>query len=518
VVSTVSSIAAQLIPASATDPDRVAVVCESGATLSYGELGDRAARLAGALRSRGLHTGDVVAVLADNSPTYLEMVWACRIAGLYYVVLNTHLGADEIGFIVTDSGAGAVLASAALPVVAELRADLVPGVGTWLLLDATDTGSWPGWEDYEAVVGAAHPLDGECEYEGDLLQYSSGTTGRPKGIKRALRLAPKTPGDDAYTFLVSLIGITDRSVYLSPAPLYHSAPITWTMAVLRLGGTVVLMRKFEPVAALSLIEQHRVTHAQFVPTMFTRMLKLPEADRAHDVSSLEGVVHAAAPCPVDIKRRMIDWWGPIVAEYWSSSEGAGFTFISAAEWLDHPGSVGRSLLGPLHICDADGRELPIGAEGVIWAEAPEFSYLNDADKDAETTSTQGWRTVGDVGRLDEEGYLYLTDRASFMIISGGVNIYPQEAENALVEHPRVYDAAVVGIPDEDLGEVAVAVVQPLDPADAGPELAAVLSAWCEQRLARYKCPRRFEFVAELPRSDTGKLYKRQIREQIAGRS
>ncbi|RAY16924.1 acyl-CoA synthetase [Actinomadura craniellae] len=507
-----TSAAVQALPHAGTDPDRLAVVCDSGESLTYGELADRASRLAGALRLRGLQVGDVVAIVSENAPAYLEMTWACRLAGLYHVTVNSHLGVAEIAYILDDSGARAVLASANLAVHAELTAGRAPKVEHRLLRG----GAHPDWDDYEAVLASAPHYERDTDLEGDLLQYSSGTTGRPKGIRRPLRLAPRSPEEDTFTFLVGLIGVDRSSVYLCPAPLHHSAPIIWTMAVLRLGGTVVLMTRFDPHGALRLIQEHRVTHGQFVPTMFTRMLKLDQRERhGYDVSSLRGVVHAAAPCPVEVKRAMIDWWGPIVHEYWSSSEGAGFTFITPAEWLERPGSVGRSLLGPLHICDADGRELPTGETGVIWAEVPTgFTYLNDPEKDAQTTSPEGWRSVGDIGRIDGDGYLYLTDRASFMIISGGVNIYPQEAENALIEHPRVYDAAVVGLPDDDLGEIAVAVVRPVDPAAAGPALAAELADWCTARLARYKCPRRIRFADELPRSDTGKLFKRELRDRL----
>ncbi len=499
----------------ATDPDRLAVVCESGDSLTYGQLAERAARLAGALRNRGLQPGDVVAVVVENTAAYFEMLWACRMAGLYYATVNTHLGATEIAFIVNDSGASAVLASTSVLDVAQLTPDLMPRVRYRLLRH----GSHPDWEDYDTAVASAAPLAGDTDVEGDLLQYSSGTTGRPKGIKRPLRPAPTSAAEDRQTFIVGLIGVDTDSVYLCTAPLYHSAPNIWTMAVLRTGATVVLMQAFDPGRALSLIQQHHVTHGQFVPTMFTRMLKMPAQEReAFDVSSLRGVVHAAAPCPVEVKRAMIDWWGPIVYEYWSSSEGAGFTFLSSQEWLEHPGSVGRPLIGALHICDPDGDELPIGESGTIWAEGATFTYLNDPEKNAETTSPQGWRTVGDIGRMDEDGYLYLTDRASFTIISGGVNIYPQESENVLIEHPRVYDAAVLGVPDDDLGEITIAVVQPVDPSEATPEFAAELTTWCTSRLARYKCPRRMYFTDALPRSDTGKLFKRELRERVVHHS
>lgn len=516
--------ALQAIPTAGTDPDRTAIICTNGETVTYGELAERAGRLAGAFRELGLVEGDVVAILSENSPAFLEIAWACRIAALYHVVLNTSLVAEEIDYILNDSGAVALVASSKVTATATLDPAASPHVKHRLLRTplveeraqaSVSKPAHPGWTPLETVLADAPYFVADTELEGDLLQYSSGTTGRPKGIKRALVPAPKTAGEDMKTFLLALIGADGSSTYLSPAPLYHTAPFFWTMSMLRMGATVVLLEKFDPVGALAVIEKHRVTHGQFVPTMFTRMLKLPAEQRlAYDVSSLQGVIHAAAPCPIEIKRQMIDWWGPIVSEYWSSSEGAGFTFINSEDWLAHPGSVGTSVLAPLHICDPLGNELPVGEQGMIWAEGVEFSYVNDEGKTADSTSAQGWRSVGDIGRIDEDGYLYLTDRASFMIITGGVNIYPQEAENRLIEHPRVYDAAVVGLPDDELGEVAVGVVQLVDPAEASDELAAELRAWCEQAMARYKTPRRVQFTSTLPRTDTGKLFKRQLRDEL----
>ncbi len=510
--STVNGVAAlQALPTAGSDPNRSAIVCTNGETVSYADFAERASRLAGAFRQLGLVEGDVVAILSENSPAFLEIAWACRIAALYHVTLNTSLVAEEIDYILNDSGAVALIASTRVPATAALDPANTPAIRHRLLRG----GSLSGWTSLADVLAAAPAYDADTELEGDLLQYSSGTTGRPKGIKRALAPAPKTPAEDMKTFLLALIGADGSSTYLCPAPLYHTAPFMWTMSMLRMGATVVLMEKYDPVDALAAIEKHQVTHGQFVPTMFTRMLKLPAEQRlAYDVSSLQGVVHAAAPCPIDIKRQMIEWWGPIVNEYWSSSEGAGFTFINSADWLAHPGSVGKSVLGPLHICDPTGTELPVGEVGMIWAEGVDFSYVNDEGKDAATTSKQGWRSVGDIGRFDEDGFLYLTDRASFMIITGGVNIYPQEAENRLIDHPRVYDAAVIGLPDDELGEIAVAIVQLVDPAEASDELADELRAWCEDAMARYKTPRAVQFTSELPRTETGKLFKRQLRDQM----
>ena len=320
---------------------------------------------------------------------------------------------------------------------------------------------------------------------------------------------------DATVAFLRAIRFREGDTYLSPAPLYHSAPIYWTMAVHRLGGTAVVMEKFDPRTALALIEKYRITHSNMVPTMFVRMLKLDEDVRlSYDHSSLVQVIHAAAPCPVDVKRAMIEWWGPIISEFYSSSEGSGATFVTSTDWLQHPGTVGKAMLGVMHILDDSGKPVPVGEVGTIWAETPQpFEYLNDQEKTQQQQNEHGWTTVGDVGYLDDDGFLYLTDRKSYMIISGGVNIYPQEAEDVLIGHPKVYDVAVFGVPNPDFGEEVKAVVQPVSMDEAGPELADELIAYCKSRLASYKCPRSVDFDAELPRSDAGKLYKRRLKER-----
>ncbi len=351
------------------------------------------------------------------------------------------------------------------------------------------------------------------EREGGALLYSSGTTGKPKGIVRPLSLAPMGESLDPLTAFFDWCGFVDGSVYLCPAPLYHAAPIAWSMAIQRRGGTVVLMERFDAEQALALIERYGVTCGQFVPTMFVRMLKLPKETReSYDMSSLRSVVHAAAPCPVDVKQQMMEWWGPIIYEYYSSTEGAGASLVEPEEWLAHPGTVGKPVAGAVHVLDDDGDELPIGEAGTLWFEGPlGFEYRNDPAKTAEAVNALGYKTVGDMGYVDEEGYLYLTDRKAHMIISGGVNIYPQETENVLVAHPKVFDVAVFGVPDDDLGEQVKAVVQPADWSDAGPALATELVEYCRANIAHYKCPRTVDFERELPRLDTGKLYKGKLR-------
>lgn len=486
------------------------VLHPSGQSVDFAELDRAANRLAHAFRGAGLREGDVIAVLMENNVHIHSFMWAARRAGLYYALINTRLTAAEAAYIVDDSGAKAVIGSSATRAVCEALADhLTNGLPAVRFLVDDDL---PGWDRYPEVVAGQPATAIADEREGELLQYSSGTTGRPKGIVRPLSHLSPAAAPRLLTPLLDAMGITGDAVYLSPAPLYHTAPSYWSMSLQSLGATVVVMEKFDPVEALAAIERHRVTHAQFVPTMFVRMLKLPKEIRArYNVSSLQRVVHAAAPCPVEIKRQMLQWWGPIIDEFYSSSEGAGTSFITAAEWLAHPGSVGRPLVGTPHILGDDGKELPPGKAGDIYYDGGlSFTYLNDEQKTAAGRNRRGWVTVGDVGYLDEDGYLYLTDRRHHVINSGGVNIYPRETEDILITHPRVMDAAVFGIPDAELGQIVKAVVQPVYITDATAEFGEELMVWLQARLARYKCPRSISFEAQLPRSDAGKLYKQEL--------
>jgi acyl-CoA synthetase (AMP-forming)/AMP-acid ligase II len=377
-----------------------------------------------------------------------------------------------------------------------------------------------GWRPYEDALGAAGDAPQACD--GSEMLYSSGTTGWPKAVRRPL------PEDGKGSWaqkvleysLTQRYGMTESSVYLSPAPLYHAAGVNYAMAVHRVGAASIVMPRFDAEDSLRVIEKHRVTHAQFVPTMFVRMLKLPDAVReSYDVSSLECVIHAAAPCPVDVKHRVMKWFGPIIHEYYGGTEGFGGTTIGPDEWLAHPGSVGKPWT-PVHVIGEDGAELPVGESGELYFEGgPAFEYFKAAEKTASVSNDRGWRSLGDMGYVDEDGYIYLTDRSTFMIVSGGVNIYPQEVENLLVMHPKLVDAAVFGVPNEEFGEEVKAVVQPADGVAAGPELEAELIAYCRAHVATYKCPRTVEFDRELPRDPNGKLYKRRIRERYwQGRS
>jgi acyl-CoA synthetase (AMP-forming)/AMP-acid ligase II len=388
-----------------------------------------------------------------------------------------------------------------------------------LLAMGDDLSRSPGFENLDEALAAASGVPLRPEVEGAIMFYSSGTTGRPKGIVRPWAAVPYGTPQGIEQYMAHDYGFDADSVYLSPAPLYHAAPLAWSMGVQRLGGTVVLMERFEPIELLQNIERFRVTHIQVVPTMFVRLLKLDEDQRNRfDLSSLRSVIHAAAPCPVEVKGRMLDWLGPIIHEYYSSTEGAGFTAIGPEEWRSHPGSVGKALMGTIHILGDTGDELPAGAIGTIYFEGTgSFEYHNDADKTAEAQDRHGWSTVGDLGSLDDEGYLYLSDRRTNLIISGGVNIYPKEIEDVLVMHPEVIDVAVIGVGDPEMGQQVKAIVQPARPID---ELAleSELIAFCRERLAAFKCPRSVDFVAELPRLATGKLAKAVLVERYAARS
>jgi len=500
---------------SAEGADKPAVILHpSGTVVTFGELEARANRLAHRFREAGLKEGDSVAILMENNEHIHAVMWAARRSGLYYVPINTHLTAAEAAYIVENSNAKAIVGSAALRGTCEQLAEHLPGGLPDLVIMAGD--DVEGWERYPECVADQPDTPIDDEIEGDLLQYSSGTTGRPKGIKRELQHLPpaEVPG-----MMSALVGfwMTPDSIYLSPAPLYHTAPSVWSMSAQAGGITTVVMEKFDPEGCLDSIERHRVSHGQFVPAMFTRMLKLPEGVRnSYDLSSLQRVMHAAAPCPVQIKKQMMDWWGPIIDEYYASSEASGSTLITAEDWLAHPGSVGKSMLGAVHILDKDGNELPPNQPGEIYFEGGHpFEYLNDPDKTAASRDKHGWTTVGDVGYLDDEGYLYLTDRRHHMIISGGVNIYPQETENLLVTHPKVLDAAVFGVPDDEMGQRVMAAVQTVDPADATDEFADELLTWLRDRLSHFKCPRSITFEPTLPRTDTGKLYKNELIEKYS---
>jgi long-chain acyl-CoA synthetase len=492
-------------------PDHPAIIMGGGTIISYGELTTTANRISHLFREHGLRTGDHIAILMENRAEFLQICWAAQSSGLYFTPINSHLRTAEVQYILEDCGAKALVSSDNIAVATELDVS-----GLVLCLMAGTPAA--GYESLEQALAEQPSSSIGDPAEGAEMLYSGGTTGRPKGV---LKPSSGGPLGDPQSLAVQaaqgigMYGIDTDTVYMSPAPLYHAAPIVYSMAVHRLGGTVVIMEKFDPQQALDLIERHRVTMAQFVPTMFTRMLRLPDDVReAADVSSLRMAIHSAAPCPIEVKKQMIDWWGPILLEYYSGTEGVGFAVIGSQDWLAHPGSVGRPM-SPVHIVDDDDNELPTGVSGTIYFEGDgrKFEYHNDEEKTASVTNEHGWMTLGDMGYLDEDGFLYLTDRKAHMIVSGGVNIYPQETEDVLVMHPAVADAAVVGVPDADMGEQVKAVIELIDDERASDDLAAALIAHCREKLASYKCPASIDFVDALPRDPSGKLYKRLLRDQ-----
>jgi long-chain acyl-CoA synthetase len=490
-------------------PQSPALIVDDDA-VSYGDLYARSRRVAALLHDAGLRGGDGVALVLPNQPEFFEITWGCQLSGLYYTAVNTHFTADEVAYVIDDSDAKAVFLDAGMAGLAGHVRDMSRGVKVHIVVG----GELPDWQSYEdALAAAAEPPPVS---DGSEMLYSSGTTGRPKAVRRPL------PADGNGSWAQSVLemalkhhyGMNPSDVYLSPAPMYHAAGVNYTMAVNRVGAAAIIMRKFDAEDVLRLIETHRVTHAQFVPTMFVRMLKLPEAiRRKYDVSSLRCVIHAAAPCPVDVKHAMMEWFGPIIHEYYGGTEGFAGTTIGPQDWLAHPGSVGIPM-APVHVVGDEGEELPVGQSGELYFEGgPEFEYFKDPAKTASVSNERGWRSLGDMGYVDEDGYMYLTDRSTFMIVSGGVNIYPQEAENLLVMHPKLVDAAVFGVPNDEFGEEVKAVVQPAAGIMPGPELEAELIEYCRAHLAGYKCPRTVEFDPELPRDPNGKLYKRRIRER-----
>jgi fatty-acyl-CoA synthase len=497
-------------------PEAAAVIVPAtGARVSYRTMVEQSKRLANVLHEHGLRPGDHVAILMANVPEYFEVVWAARRAGYVYTAINWHLTAGEVRYVLENSESKALIVSADLGGVAEQAAAGLPRLTLRLLIGAAR----PGWDDYGETVAAAGTTPLGPELEGQAMLYSSGTTGRPKGIVHAKLDTGRRFGDVAGDILwVNRYGLGPSTVTLNVGPLYHAAPLVSAMSTHRHGGTVVLPPKFDAEETLKAIEEYRVTYAQFVPTMFIRLLRLPEAvRRRYDVSSLVAVAHSAAPCPVEVKRRMIAWFGPVISEYYSATEAAGHVSIRSEEWLEHPGSVGRVAPGTVAITDESGRELSADEDGIIWFTRPasQFSYHGDPEKSAAMFNDKGWARMGDLGHLDSDGYLFITGRSDHTIISGGVNVYPREIEDLLIEHPAVDDVAVIGVPDDEYGEAVKAVVTLRDGHTGAPALERDIIGWTRERLAHYKCPRSVTFVDSLPRSVAGKMMKHRLIEQLA---
>ena len=500
-----------------TYPHKPAIIMgATGEVVTYAELDERSNQAAQLFRSLGLKKGDHIGMMLVNCRQFLEICWGAQRAGLIFTPISTHLKRDETAYILENCGAKLFIASHSLAAVAgEILALGTSRIKHYLMVDGILDG-YESWDDSIGLQPAERIAD---EANGVPMLYSSGTTGKPKGVF----LPPASDDVNAVHPLAgslgAVFGFGEETVYLSPAPLYHAAPLHYNMMALYQGGTSVVMEAFDAEAALALIEEHRVTHSQWVPIMFVRMLKLPEEVRGrYDVSSMQFAIHAAAPCPIEVKEQMIAWWGEVIVEYYAASEGIGITMIDSANWLTHKGSVGPSLTGSVHVVDDEGNELPPGEIGTIYfsGEQVQFSYHDEPGKTAEAFNERGWATTGDLGYLDKDGFLYLTDRKNFMIISGGVNIYPQEIENLLITHGKVADVAVFGIPNEEFGEEVKAVVQPMNWADATDEVAIEIMEWLRERLSHIKLPRSLDFHEQLPRMDNGKLYKRHLVEEYRG--
>ena len=499
-------------------PDKPAIVMlSSGKTVTHGELNDLSNQGAQLFRSLGLKPGDSIAFMLENHYLFFPIAFAAWRSGLRYTAISWRLQPAEVEYIVKDCEAKAFITSKFLEETAANLEEVLGGVKKFML-DGTSS----GYDSYEESIASMpeEPVEDECQ--GGSMLYSSGTTGRPKGIYRELQLNPlpySQEEDDLGLGRVveGIYGGDENTVYLSPAPLYHSAPLGFNTGFLSLGGTSIVMEKFDPEAALKAIQDYKVTHSQWVPTMFVRFLKTDESLRsAYDLSSHKVAIHAAAPCPIEIKENMINWWGPILFEYYAGTEFNGMTIVNSEEWMEHKGTVGRPLVGELHILDDEGNEVPSGETGGIYfggETATSFEYHNDQEKTQSAISKQGYSTLGDIGYVDDEGYLYLTDRKAFMIISGGVNIYPKETEDALIMHPKVADVAVFGVPHPEMGEEVKAVVQPANMSDIGEALEAELIAFCKEKISSVKCPKSVDFEEELPRHPTGKLYKRLLKDR-----
>ena len=491
-------------------------MASTGEVQTFAGLDAAANRLSQVLYAAGLRPGDHVAICIENHPRYFEVLWGCHYAGLVYTACSSRLTSSELCYILNDCAARVFITSRyKADQAAEIVADTL-SVELRLMLD----GAIDGYESYEAAVAGQPAVPLAVRIAGADMLYSSGTTGRPKGVTATFEPRSLLETPVSVTGLLGLLfGGSSDSVYLSPAPLYHAAPLRFSMSVHALGGTVIVMEHFDPEEYLALIERHRANISQVVPTMFVRLVKLPAEVRArYDVNSMKCIIHAAAPCPIPVKKAIIEWFGPIVHEYYAGTEGNGFVYCNSEMWLAHEGTVGTAIACTVHICGDDGEELARYESGTVFFEGgAEFEYHNDAEKTAGSRHPKGWSTLGDVGYLDDDDFLYLTDRKAYMIISGGVNIYPQEAENVLVTHPKVVDVAVFGVPNDDFGEEVKAVVQPVTMPASEEEahaLAGELIQFCKSELADVKCPRTIDFRTELPRHPTGKLYKRLLKDEF----
>ena len=501
----------------ASKPDAIAyIMARNHEKITWREYDRQVNRLARYFQGIGLKPGDHIALCMENNARYFEIMGAASDCGLIFTCISTHLKRSEMEYIINNCEAGCYLTSFQKAEDAKALLDSTPLVTHRLMVGGTVT----GYDAYEETIASYPPDPIPLGLSGQAMLYSSGTTGLPKGVLSTVAATPVGELGLTSQVMIQLYQMNEQSIYLSPAPLYHAAPLAFCALTLAVGGTVIVMERFDAEEALALIEKYKATHSQWVPTMFIRMLKLPEAIRnQYDVSSMKLAIHAAAPCPVEIKEQMIDWWGPVFLEYYAGTEANTMVMISSAEWLVHKGSVGKAYIGKIHVLDDEENELPPNHPGLIFIEdGNPFEYHKEPGKTAESRSAKGWSTLGDIGYLDKDGYLYLTDRKSNMIISGGVNIYPQESENVLTMHHKIMDVAVIGVPNAEFGEEVKAVAQLIDPEEAGPDLERELIAYCKERLSDIKCPRSVDFVEDLPRTPTGKLIKRLLKERYWGQA
>ena len=499
------------------NPDKPAfIMANSGEVVTYKELDERSNKIANLFRSKNLNSGDHIGIFMENNVRFTEILWAAQRSGLYYTPISSRLTASEVEYIIRDCEAKLIITSNALKHVVVELTNLINDIPDRYIID----GEIDGWNSLEESLISMPSSPINDEIMGQDMLYSSGTTGKPKGIKLPLKNIPIEQSEDLMQVVTGLYGTNQDTVYLSPAPLYHAAPLRFTMGVNYLGGTNIIMENFDAESSLKFIEKYSVSMSQWVPTMFVKMFKLPDDIRnKYDLSSHKCAIHAAAPCPIKIKKMMIELWGPIIHEFYAGSEGNGFIACNSEEWLAHEGTVGKPIVGIPHICNDEGEELPIGEEGTIWFEGDsDFKYHKDEEKTKESRHTihGNWSTLGDVGKLDEDGYLYLTDRKAFMIITGGVNVYPQETENLLITHPKVSDCAVIGVPNEEFGEEVKAVIEPIEWSERGENLEEELINFCKENLSSIKCPKSIDFEKELPRHPTGKLYKRLLKDRYWG--
>ena len=502
-------------PFKSADPSHIAVIAASSEkVLRYAELDEQSNKIASYLRQLGLNNGDTIAVCLENRVEYFALVWAGLRSGLMVTPINKYLSAEEIEYIVSNSESKVLFCSETYHSIAY---EIALNCNSCSHVFSVD-GSFRGVKSLQESLKNSEDNKTDWDIRGNLFCYSSATTGRPKGIELPLSLDSYQEKKEDMTAALAAISMGQETVYLCPAPLYHAAPIQYSTALQELGATIVVMEKFDAKKALDCIERYKVTFSQWVPTMFVRMLKLPEPERLqYDISSQTFVLHAAAPCPVDVKKAMLDWWGPIIYEYYGGSERNGSTYVTPQEWLSNPGTVGKAHMGTIRICNEAGEELPAGEVGRIYFDLPDVSFEYKGDlkktKEARHPVHPTWTTLDDVGYVNEEGYLFLTGRFSHMIISGGVNIYPQEIEDCLCMFPGVEDVAVIGVPHDEMGEEVKAVVELSDGYSPSAELEQRIIAYASHAMARFKCPKSVDFVDKLPRLETGKLAKRELYKQ-----